>query len=232
MSPVGTMIRVAGAATLIALAPRVGMAQTGLSNGIVVTPYIGAYLPSSDVARVGATSGGSTVNGALKHEVAAAFGATASYWLNDRFGLEAGGAYATSGLKGTMSATEFGSASSTQTAHVWLGSARVMMQLLPATSGYNLRFGIGPAVISRGGTAYAGDASGTTTGTTDFGAAASLCTRIGLTDKIGLRLRAEDYIYSAKLGYKGATAADNYSFDSRTQNDFVISAGLQLFLNR
>lgn len=232
MSSARMTIRFAGAATLLAIAPHIGMAQTTLSNGIIVTPYVGLYMPSADVARAGATGSGTIMTAALKHEVAPVFGATASYWLSDRVGIEAGGAYSTSGLKGSVSGTGIGSASQTETAHVWLGSARLMMQVLPAASRYNLRFGIGPAVISRGGNAYAADASGTATGMTDFGGTASLCTRLGLTDNIGLRLRAEDYIYSAKIGYKGATAADNFAFDSRTQNDFVLSAGLQIFLNR
>ena len=92
--------------------------------------------------------------------------------------------------------------------------------------------GIGPALITRSGTAFSSSA-GKLTGLTDVGAAMSLCTRLSLTEKLGIRLRAEDYIYRSRLGFESAVnAANNYQFEAKTQNDFVFSAGLQFFTNR
>jgi hypothetical protein len=112
---------------------------------------------------------------------------------------------------------------------VWLGSVKLMTQLLPSTSRFNLRFGVGPAVISHGGEAYKADSKGEMTGLTDLGAALSLCTRLPLTSSISLRLRAENYLYQAKLGYDDRIVRSNdISFDSKLQNDLMFWVGLQL----
>lgn len=224
--------RLASLAGAIAVVPSLASAQ--LAGGVVVTPYIGAYTPTNDIVKFGTTAGGISLNASAKHQTAAAFGANLSYWFNDRFAIEGGGAYAASHLRASALISEPGVPSSPETeyAHVWLGTAKVMMQLLPAESGFNLRFGVGPAIISRGGTAYK-DTEGKVTGLTDFGAAFSLCSRIPVMSNVAVRLRAEDYMYNAKLGWESSVdPAQNMTFNSRLQNDFVFSAGLQLFLNR
>lgn len=225
--------RLAGLAMAIAVIPAITSAQLG--GGLIVTPYVGLYAPANDVAKIDIGSSQLSARMSAKHQSAAAFGATASYWITDRFGMEFGGAYTGSGLhsSGTISeTTDITSGSGTEHAHVWLGSAKMMMQLLPQTSDFNMRLGFGPAIISRGGSAYAADADGKVTGLTDLGAAISLCTRFNLTEKLGLRLRLEDYLYQSKLGWRATNPAESFTFDPKMQHDFVVSGGLQFFLNR
>ena len=220
------------AAAMVAPAP----ARAQLAGKFVVTPYVGAYLPSTDIAKVNLAVPGTSLDAGLKHQTAAAFGANASYWLNDRFAIEGGVLYSSSDLKGTVALNEpagFTAMSVADHANIWLGSTKLMVQVLPQDSPFNLRFGVGPAIISRNGSAYKSEGGDKITGLTDVGAAMSLCSRLALTPNLGLRLRVENYMYKARLGYESSVSpSDNYKFDSRMQNDLVLSAGLQVFLNR
>lgn len=226
--------RLASLAGAIAVVPSLASAQ--LAGGVVVTPYIGVYTPTNQIARTGSTPQGASLTADAKHQAAAAFGANVSYWFTDRFAIEGGGVYTSSNLKSLATINDPGvitSATQTQNAHVWLGSAKVMVQMLPTESDFNVRFGVGPAIISRGGSAYKANSDGQITGLTDYGAAVSLCTRLAFTPDFGIRLRAEDYMYYSGMGWRSATnPAENSSFDSRMQHDFIFSVGLQLSLNR
>jgi len=227
-------LRLASLAGAIAVLQSPASAQ--LAGRVIVTPYIGAYVPTDHVARIGFTLGGTSINADAKQASAAAFGANVSYWITDHVAIEGGSAYTASGVRSVAFVDQPGVISSTahtENAHVWLGSAKVMMQLLPEESLFNARFGIGPAIISRGGTAYDGGAEGKLTGLTNYGAAISLCTRIGILPNVAVRLRGENYMYYSKIGWKSATnQTQDFSFDSRLQNDFVLSAGVQVVLNR
>jgi outer membrane protein W len=226
------MLGLAGIVAVAAAAPASVGAQ--LAGKFIVTPYVGAYMPSTDLGRLSTTFGGAPVNLAGKQRTAIALGTNASYWLNDRFAIEGGFLYSGSDFKGTGAEIRNDlliPTVTTEHANIWLGSTKLMMQVLPPESDFNLRFGIGPAIITRSGTAYK-DAEGKVTGLTDVGAAMSLCTRFGLSPNAALRFRIEDYIYQSKLGFQSYnTPADSYVLSARTQNDFVISLGLQLFVN-
>jgi hypothetical protein len=202
---------------------------------IVITPYAGAYAPMNDVAKIRVASGGSSMARKAEHKPGFALGATGSYWFTPQYGLEVGGLYAWSDLKATGSSTEqgeFDSFSETRNAGVILAATKFMVALFPQTSDFQLRLGAGPAIITRVGSAYK-DEDGEVTGKTDFGGAVSLCTKIPLGSGIALRLRAEDYMYQAKLGVKDRPDPnDNFTFDKKFQHDFVFSAGLQIGLMR
>jgi hypothetical protein len=223
--------RVAGLAIIVP-----GIVGAQIAGSVIVTPYAGLYVPSTEVGAVSASAAGTSVNMKLKHNTGAALGANVSYWFNERFAIEGGAAYVGSDLKGSAIISEpgsFTSGSETEDAHIWLGSAKLMVQLLPPESQFNLRFGVGPAVISRGGSAYNTEDGLSLTGLTNYGGAMSLCSRLSLTRTIGLRLRAEDYMYQSKIGFKDAfDPSDNFEFKKKLQNDFVFSAGLQVFLGR
>ncbi|HVX38548.1 MAG TPA: hypothetical protein VHB25_03160 [Gemmatimonadaceae bacterium] len=222
-------LRLATAAALV-ISPALALAQNP-AGSVVVTPYVGVYSPSTDVMKEGVSAAGQSVTANGKHQASAAYGMNASYWITDRLGIELGGAYSSSQLKGTITQTGITPVTITDHAHIWLGSAKLMIQLLPPSTGANLRLGIGPAFVTRGGTAYSGDNTGSVTGLTDFGGAVSLCSKIPVTRNFGIRVRAEDYMYQAKLGWNAVNANNSYTFNSRMQHDFVFSAGLQFMLN-
>jgi len=219
----------AAALSLVAVVPVVAAAQP--SHRIVLTPYIGAYLPSADVGGFSMTEQGTAVRAKIAHKNTLAFGGTGSYWLNDRWALELGAAYSPSDVKVTAGAPIEGgtfSMSDKEHANLWLGSAKAMVNLLPSTSNWRLRFGFGPAVISRGGKAFKEDAEGKVTGKTNYGGAFSLCTRVPVTGPFAIRLRAEDYLY--QTNFKFVDKVDptaSFNLGRKTQNDFVLSAGLQ-----
>lgn len=221
-----TIVRLAAISIAVVILPTIGSAQLG--GKFVLTPYVGVYSPANDIAQVGGQM-------SAKHESSAAYGANLSYWMTDRWGFELGGAYSGSGLRSSGAVSDPSGPSSraeTEGAHIALGSARMMVQLLPAMSDVNLRLGFGPAIISRGGAAYAADADGRITGLTDLGAAISLCSRLNFTQTLGVRVRVEDYVYQGRLGWRATNPSESFTLPEKTQHDFVISAGLQLFLNR
>lgn len=202
----------------------------------VFTPYVGVFVPANDVAKLSAEAGGMSAAMTAKHDNALALGANASFWLTERSAIEAGGAYAFSHLGGNFRIDEgTGTTAGTANEHafVTMGTLKFMYALLPAGSERQVRFGIGPAVIYRGGTAYKADADGTVLGRTNVGGAASLCTRFQLAGPLSLRLRAEDYMYQARLKFRDAAdPSGNFTFDRRFQNDFIFSAGLQVGIGR
>lgn len=214
--------------------PLVASAQK--AGSWVFTPYAGVYLPTTDVGRLSATAGGSSASVAIRHDNALALGATANYWFTERMALELGGAYAFSHATGVVSASGTGgaiSASGDEHAYVTLGTAKLMFALLEPSNGAQLRLGVGPAVIHRGGTAYQADSDGTSiAGRTDLGGALSLCTRLPIRGALSLRVRAEDYVYNARLGLRGGDGTSDVDFPRRFQNDFLLSLGLQIGLSR
>ena len=206
------------------------MAAAQLAGSVIFTPYVGAFVPTSDLAVARVVEGGAPVTIHGKQQAGMAFGVNGSYWLTDRFGIELGTLYASSKFEGSATEPQTGiRATESRGADIWLSGAKAMIQLLPRTSAYNLRLGLGPAVIHRGGAAFDTDADGQFSGVTDVGAAMSLCTRIPLATNFALRLRAENFLYQAKLNYEGRMTADNMSFDSRIQNDLVFSIGFQFW---
>lgn len=215
---------------LIALGPVAMGAQA--RDTWVVTPYAGVYLPTANLVRF--EQGGAQVR--MRQQSAAALGANLNYWFAERMSVEFGGLYAWSNAKGSASFADEGdsfSESVNENAYVMTGTAKLMFALLPPSGDTQLRFGIGPAVIRRGGTAYKADPDGELTGLTNFGGALSLCTRIPLANRLALRLRAEDYVYQARIKFRDPLdSQNNFSFDRKLQNDFVISAGLHIGFTR
>ena len=57
-------------------------------------------------------------------------------------------------------------------------------------------------------------------------------TRLSITPNVGLRMRAEDYVYQSRLGFRGKAAGEAVTMNGRVQSDFILSTGLQIFLNR
>lgn len=233
------LLRLLGAgAVLLALAtPAASAQQVEMSGKWVVTPYAGVYLPTTDLAVINAADVGTTANITLKHQTGFAFGGNVSYWIAPRTAIELGGVYAISDAK--ASASIFGpggptmAGTNTENAWVALGSVKAMFNLMPLDSRYNLRLGVGPAIIQHGGTAYKFDDGSKIDGRTNVGGAVSLCTKVPLTSSIGLRLRGESYLYQSQLKFKDpADPTNNFSFDKKFQNDMMLTAGLQFLLPR
>jgi hypothetical protein len=216
----------------IALIPRVASPQ--LAGSVVFTPFAGAYVPANDLAKVIAPSSTLGASAAARQKSASAFGGNLSYWLNERVAVEGGAVYAKSDIKWSGTIGESGNfldETVTRNAHVWMASTKLLFQLFPRESEYNMRFGVGPALITRSGPAFKPD-NGTFSGLTDLGTALSLCTRLSITPNFGLRMRAEDYMYRSRLSFRGNASPDRFNFDRKMQNDVLFSTGVQIFLSR
>ncbi len=225
-----TLTRIAAVTMAVACAvPTTLPAQNG--RRIVITPYAGAFVPTGKLARFGHNAPANAGLG-LRQQNGLALGANASYWFTDRTGIEIGGLYAFSDAKslaGSAGGMPGFPSAGTRTAYVLAGSAKLMLNILPISDRTAVRFGIGPAVIRHDGSAYNADETGSLSGLTDYGAALSLCTKLPLGNVINIRLRAEDYLYRSRIRYYGGTAGTgDLTFDTRTQNDLVFSAGLQM----
>jgi hypothetical protein len=224
----------AAIAALVLVAPV--WAQMPGDSRIVVTPYIGVYMPTSDVFRFGTVQNGTTVAYDARHQPAPALGASASVWLDDRFAIEASGLYSRNTLHADLSMNQFGVATVSHAngeADVWEGAVKLMVQALPKETGLNLRVGVGPLIITRGGPAYRAVDEGRMTGLTNLGGTFSLCTRVPLGHVAAIRLRAEDLVYRARQRWESQTmAGSELRSDPRTQHDFVASLGLQFGLKR
>lgn len=203
------------------LAATTAGAQT--TKKVVLTPYFGMYAPTTNLL---VAPGG---EGSARHKAGPTLGLNASWWLTDRVAFELGGAYAYSDAR-TVSpelSPVVTSLRETRNAYVLLGSAKAMVGLFPADSKMSLRLGFGPAIISHGGSGYK-DPDGKVTGRTDVGGAISLCSKIPITDRIAVRVRAEDYLYQAKLAFRSSVdPTDDVAFDKKFQSDLLFSAGLQ-----
>lgn len=226
-------VRYAAQASLMlaAFIPSAGRAQ--MEGKMVITPYVGMYAPATKVIKetMGGTSG--EFVGVFKHKPGVALGVNGSYWFTDRAGIEFGAAYAFSDSKASLGfESGAGSAAAwiSEDARMLFGSAKVMFNLLPADWNGQLRLGVGPAIVNRGGDAYK-DEEGDVKGLTDVGGAVSLCTRIPLVGNLAMRLRAENYMYQTQLRWKDASdPLDDMRFDRKFQSDFILSAGLQIGL--
>jgi hypothetical protein len=210
-------------------------AQAQMNGRVVFTPYVGVYAPSADVFKLSLVQSGTTVSFSAKHLPAAAVGASASVRLDDRFAIEAGGLYSRNTLRADLRTNQVGAPTTFSRASdgsdVWAGTLKLMFETLPSGSEHNLRLGLGPAIITRGGPAYRAVAEGRMEGLTDVGAALSLCTRVPLGTFADLRLRAEDVVYRARQTWESQTVPGaSLRSEPRLQQDFVLSLGIQMGL--
>jgi hypothetical protein len=198
---------------------------------IVVTPYAGIFVPSSSIAEAPLDIGGRPGVAGIEQQPGLATGITASFSFNNFAGVELSGAWAFSDVKmSPMLAAQIpGFAERHESARVLMGAAKLMINLLPINRRAALRLGVGPAVISRGGSAFKADDRGDFDGVTDVGGAISLCTRLPLSDFLAVRIRAENFMYASRLRYRDfSESSPSFTFNSNLQNDLIFSAGLQM----
>jgi hypothetical protein len=231
------------------LAAQGGAGATGADAAAVwpveITPFIGAYLPLTDLFEFSAigTIPGTVVPARVtltgKQRSAFAFGGRLSGWFNPRLGAEGTVAYASSEVDVARTiesvATKVNDDRSVG-ARVWTATARVLYRLARIDRSAVILIGAGPAIISRGGDAYEAPAfdlasTGDVSGTTDIGGVVDLGTRIDASSRIAIRLDAEAYLYSASLSFLDPVfARDLLTSESRFQFDLILSAGLALGL--
>ena len=184
---------------LAALLGAVGVAPAVAQGGFSVTPWAGAYVPTRNRF--------STVGSDIQRDNSFIGGARLTFWGKSPVGFELTGGFAPARVR--VSGTTVNGDRNTQ---VFVGGAKLMLGLSPATSRLGFFLSGGPALIRTGHNVGRESQS-----TTDLGGVLGLGIRIPFSASVGLRLEGEDYFYGG-----------NFDGSRKFQNDLVLSAGLAL----
>ena len=200
--------RLALATALIAAtaAPLQAQVQIGLSA------FVGGYLPLStlfDQIRLGDESGPIVVN--LGQEPAPLFGGRITLRVMPQLAIDLEAGYAFSSLNTPPSTNAI------DESNVLLTSLNAMWIFYEAPfSPLGLYLSAGAGLTARSGEFWRN-----WEGTTSFAGTFGFGLRYGLTPLIGLRFDLRDYIYSFQ------PTAGNFTFDAKTQNDFILTVALE-----
>jgi hypothetical protein len=181
----------------LSLAARPAAAQGSMS----LTPWAGIYVPTKNEF--------SSVDTDLKRNNAFMAGARLTFWGNRPLGLELTGGYSPANVE-----VAGGTINEDKNTNVFVGSAKLLLGISPASSSFGLYLGGGPALIRRGE-----DVTEESESATDWGGVLGAGLRLPLGSSVGLRIDLEDYLYDG-----------DFSGDDDFQNDLVLSAGLSVRL--
>lgn len=184
---------------LVALIGAVAVAPGVAQSGVSVTPWAGAYVPTRNQF--------STVGADITRDNSFIAGARLTFWGKSPVGFELTGGFAPAHV--TVAGTTVNADRNTQ---VFVGGAKLMLGLSPATSRLGFFLSGGPALIRVGHNVGQESQS-----RTDWGGVGGLGVRIPFSASVGLRLEAEDFFYGG-----------NFDGSKKFQNDLVLSAGLAL----
>jgi hypothetical protein len=129
------------------------------------------------------------------------------YAPGGRLGFEISAGYAPERIRQTSTG---GGAAGSRRTNMLFGTAKVVLGRSPRLSGVSYMVGGGLGIMHRQKSVLDSDASAT-----NLGGALSLMIRIPLDGQVGLRLDAQDIIYSA-----------DYGLGSKIRNDLFLTAGL------
>jgi len=189
------------AVLLIGPAPVVANAQ------VMLTPIIGAYVPTANIYEVPGSIG------TARQKTSFVAGARLLVSASGRLGIEAGAMYAPAGVNITTTAGTVSRSSNITIAHL-----RLLYVLNSEWAAANVYIGGGVAVVKRGGEAFQD-----VEGTTDIGGNLALGALFRLSSAFRIRLEIEDYLYETNFTFPtGETSG------SRFQNDFVFTFGLSI----
>jgi len=184
---------------LVALLGAVGVTPAVAQGGFSVTPWAGAYVPTRNSF--------SSVGSDISRDNSFIAGARLTFWGKSPVGFELTGGFAPARV--TVAGTTVNSSRNSQ---VFVGGAKLMLGLSPATSRVGVFLSGGPSIIRIGH-----NVSRESESSTDWGGVAGLGLRIPFSASVGLRLEGEDYFYGG-----------NFDGSRKFQNDLVLSAGLAL----
>ena len=177
----------------LSLAARPAVAQGSVS----LTPWAGIYVPTKNEF--------SSVDNDIKRNNAFMAGARLTFWGNSPLGFELTGGYSPAKVE-----IAGGTINEDKNTNVFVGSAKLLLGISPASSSFGLYVGAGPALIRRGE-----DVTAESESATDWGGVIGAGLRLPLGSSVGLRIDAEDYLYNGDF-----IGEDDF------QNDLVLSAGL------
>jgi hypothetical protein len=186
---------------LVALLGAVGVAPAVAQGGFSVTPWAGAYVPTRNSF--------SSVGSDIKRDNSFIGGARLTFWGKSPVGFELTGGFAPARVHVSGTGTTINGDRNTQ---VFVGAAKIMLGLSPASSRVGIFLSGGPSLIRIGHNVGRDSQS-----SSDLGGVAGLGIRIPFSASVGLRLEGEDYFYGG-----------DFDGSRKFQNDLVLSAGLAL----
>jgi hypothetical protein len=189
-------------AALVIAALVTPVASLEAQGGFELTPFVGAFVPLSNVM----DQNGSEV----KHQPNLAGGIRATAGGAGRMRFEGVVAMAGGAVKGTSSGSE-----PEVEGRVILASVRALWGLGGGSGASMWHLTTGVGILSRGAFAYE-----SLDGTTDIGAVLGIGTRARIGETWSLRIDLEDNISSAEFEFGGASSG------SKLQNDLMLSVGL------
>ncbi len=140
------------------------LAVPAAAQKVRLTPHIGFYIPTERLYDLASGSQGDD----FQLEAGPSFGARLGMWFGNRFGMEVGGSYVpTTFLLGG------GGSPVSQDAKLFIGSAQMVLFLLPPSGPLSVFLTGGLAAVSRGGVAFTNETTTTNLGGV-FGAGAGL----------------------------------------------------------
>jgi hypothetical protein len=185
-------------AILAAAALYAALPDTAAAQGVNLTPWAGAYIPTrNDI---------SDLDNAVSRDVSVIGGARLTFWGSKHLGFEAVGGYAPARISGeTINETN---------TNLLVASARLILALTPPSNRVGFFIAGGPALLTRGRNTFDDDRS-----STDFGGNVGVGFRfaLGESGNSAIRLDLEDYLYNGDFG-----GGDDF------QNDLVASLGLSI----
>lgn len=191
-------------------------ANTSLAQRIEIEPYLGTFIPVTDLVDEEVAS----IERVVQQKSGFALGGRLTLWLAGPIGVEGNFVYGISdGELKTAGVSDEASAG------VWAADARVILNILPGPIGMHINGGI--ALIGRTGDAYQDFEEGKT----DVGGVGGVGVRLGLPGGFGVRANGDVYIYSAQLTLDDPSLGGLFEFGSHTQADLVFSVGLVIPLS-
>ncbi len=184
-----------------------GAWSTAAAAQLMLTPIVGAYVPTGNVYEQSGTIG------TARQGTSFAFGGRLMFSASGRLGIEVGATYAPSKVE-IVTATETVSRS----AYLWLGQVRLVYVLNSEWAPINIYVAGGAGVVSRGGVAYEG-----VTGLTDLAGNLAFGALFRVGSAYRIRLEVEDYLYQTEMTFPSGETSG-----SRFQNDFVFTFGLSI----
>jgi hypothetical protein len=182
------------------LAALTAVARPAEAQGVSVTPFLGVYLPVSNVASE------DDFGVDVKQSTGLAFGGRLTYMMQGgNWGIEGEVAYASSKL-------DFGDVEGDGGSVIFAGAKA--MYFFPSASNFRIHAGGGIGITSRGGDDWEGADESST-----FGGILNLGFTTPLSGMMKLRVDIEDYIGSI---------SPEEGLDSQLQNDLLITAGVMI----
>jgi hypothetical protein len=193
----------------------VASSATAQRSRIVFTPFVGGYVPFTELGSVTVTLGGVDVTAAAKMKSAPAFGARLGYYPRGRFGIE--GSFFTASSKSRITVGPLGR---DDDASVQGGSVKGAYRLTDGRTDTDVFLSAGLSGTQHGGDLF--DATGSQD-QFDIGGVVGMGLHVLLSPQVTFRLEGDLNLYKWSQ-YR--------VLSSKTQADLLLTAGLGLRLGR